>query len=83
MPQGSATANANNIIRITLPANSLVNFRTFALHFDAKIKNATGKRRLPNKIDSLIERVEVTFGGVQVSSGNNMYNVFKHAKDAL
>ena len=83
MPQGSATANANSIIRITLPANSLVNFRTFALHFDAEIKTATGEGRLPNKIDSLIERVEVTFGGVQVSSGNNMYNVFKHAKDAL
>jgi hypothetical protein len=83
MPQGSATANANNIIRITLPANSLVNFRTFALHFDAAMIGATGEGRLPNKIDSLIERVEVTFGGVQVSSGNNMYNVFKHAKDAL
>lgn len=82
-PQGSNTAKANNIIRITLPANSLVNFRTFALHFNAKITSATGEGRLPNKIDSLIERVEVAFGGVQVSAGNNMYNVLRHAKDAL
>jgi hypothetical protein len=82
-PQGSNSAKANNIIRITLPANSLVNFRTFALHFKAKIDSAVGEGRLPNKIDSLVERVEVTFGGVQVSAGNNMYNVLRHAKDAL
>ena len=82
-PQGSNTAKANNIIRITLPANSLVNFRSFALNFDAEIESANGQGRLPNKIDSLVERVEVTFGGVQVSAGNNMYNVFKHAKAPL
>ena len=82
-PQGSNSAKANNIIRITLPANSLVNFRTFALHFDAAITNAGCEGRISNKIDSLVERVEVTFGGVQVSAGNNMYNVLRHAKDAL
>lgn len=81
-PQGSNTASANNIIRITLPANSLVNFRTFALHFQAATANGT-HARLPNKIDSLIERVEVAFGGVQVAAGNNYYNVLRHAKDAL
>ena len=82
-PQGSNTASANNIIRITLPANSLVNFRTFSLNFNAAITNSAGVGRLPNKIDSLIERVEVTFGGVQVAAGNNYYNVLRHAKDAL
>ena len=81
-PQGSNTASANNIIRITLPANSLVNFRTFALHFNAAVAGGT-RGRLPNKIDSLIERVEVAFGGVQVAAGNNYYNVLRHAKDAL
>ena len=82
-PQGSNTAVANNIIRITLPANSLVNLRTFALHFNAGITAADSHGRLPNKIDSLIERVEVTFGGVQVAAGNNYYNVLRHAKDAV
>ena len=82
-PQGSDSAKANNIIRITLPANSLVNFRSFALHFDAGIESAGTEGRLPNKIDSLVERVEVAFGGVQVSAGNNMYNVLRHAKDAI
>ena len=85
-PQGSNRASANNIIRITLPANSLVNFRTFALHFDAAVAGVAADpaaARLPNKIDSLIERVEVAFGGVQVAAGNNYYNVLRHAKDAL
>ena len=81
-PQGSDSAKANNIIRITLPANSLVNFRSFALHFNASVTAST-HGRLPNKIDSLVERVEVAFGGVQVSAGNNMYNVLRHAKDAV
>ncbi len=81
-PQGSNSATANNIVRITLPANSLVNFRTFALHFKAAVTGGT-RGRLPNKIDSLIERVEVAFGGVQVAAGNNYYNVLRHAKDAI
>ena len=82
-PQGSNSAVANNIIRITLPANSLVNLRSFALHFNAAITSATGEGRLPNKIDSLIERIEVGFGGVMVSQGNNNYNLLRHVKDAL
>ena len=82
MPQGSSSASANNIIRITLPANSLVNLRSFALHFNAAMTGGT-TARLPNKIDSLVERVEVSVGGVQVSSGNNYYNVLCHAVQAL
>eukprot|EP00966_Prymnesium_polylepis_P222688 5151391-Prymnesium_polylepis.8 len=73
----------SNIIRITLPANALVNLRTFALHFNAAITSSGGHGRLPNKIDSLVDRVEVTFRGVQVSAGNNFYNVLRHAKGAL
>jgi hypothetical protein len=82
MPQGSNEAVANNIIRITLPANSLVNLRSFALHFSAAVTAGT-VGRLPNRIDSLVERVEVSVGGVQVSSGNNYYNVLCHAVAAL
>ena len=82
-PQGSNSAKANNIIRVTLPANAICDLRSFKLAFHAKIESAGGTGRLPNKIDSLVERVEVSFGGVQVSSGNNFYNVLRHAKDAL
>ena len=53
------------------------------MHFNATI-NANGMGgRLPAKIDTLIERVEVTAGGIQLSQGLNFYNVLRHAKDAL
>ena len=76
---------SNQIIRFSLPSNALLNTRTFALHFDAVCKGVAGgnKARLPAKIDTLIERVEITAGGVQISQGSNYYNVLRHAKDAL
>ena len=83
--QGSSSATANNIIRFNLPSNALLNMRTFALHFNATTAASpnTAGARLPNKIDSLIERVEVSVGGVQLSAGANYYNVLCHAKQAL
>lgn len=81
--QNNDTATANKILRFSLPANALLNMRSFALHFNAKT-TATGQgARLPAKIDTLIERVEVTAGGIQLSQGLNYYNVLRHAKDAL
>ena len=80
--QNNDTATANKIIRFSLPANALLNMRSFALHFNAKTNDGNGSR-LPAKIDSLIERVEVTAGGIQLSQGLNYYNVLRHAKDAL
>ena len=81
--QGSDTATANKIIRFSLPSNALLNMRSFTMHFNATI-NANGMGgRLPAKIDTLIERVEVTAGGIQLSQGLNFYNVLRHAKDAL
>ena len=80
--QNNDTATANKILRFSLPANALLNMRSFALHFNAKTNDGNGSR-LPAKIDSLIERVEVTAGGIQLSQGLNYYNVLRHAKDAL
>ena len=84
-PNGSDTAVANQIIRIALPQNSLVNLRSFALHFDAAITGAVGEGRLPNGvgIGSLIERCEITCGGVQIAAGSNFYNVLAIAKQAV
>ena len=80
---GSDSATANKIIRFSLPSNALLNMRSFALHFNAKTTENSAGARLPAKIDSLIERVEVTAGGIQLSQGLNLYNVLRHAKDAL
>ena len=79
---GADTATANKIIRFSLPSNALLNMRSFALHFNATTNDGNGAR-LPAKIDTLIERVEVTAGGIQLSQGLNMYNVLRHAKDAI
>ena len=84
-PNGSSEAVAGQIVRIALPQNSLVNFKSFAFHFDAAITGATAQGRLPPNvgIGSLIERVEVTCGGLQIAAGNNFYNVLAAAKQAV
>lgn len=81
--QGTNTASASKIIRFTLPSNALLNLRTFTLHFSATTAGSGAGARLPAKIDTLVDRVEVTAGGVQLSAGANFYNVLRHAKDAL
>ena len=83
--QGTNTASASKIIRFTLPSNALLNLRTFTLHFNATTAGSSSNSgaRLPAKIDTLVDRVEVTAGGVQLSAGANFYNVLRHAKDAL
>ena len=84
-PQNATTANPNSIVRFTLPSNALLNLRSFAFHFTATTSSSAGGSlaRLPDGIDSLVERVEVSCGGVQLSAGANYYNVLCHAKRAL
>ena len=82
-PQNSTTASANKIIRFTLPNNALLNTRSLALHFQATVNGTSAGGRLPKNIDSLIERYEVSCGGVQIAQGFNGYNVLRQAKDAL
>ncbi|MCP4189599.1 MAG: hypothetical protein GY768_03110 [Planctomycetaceae bacterium] len=85
-PQNSNEAVGNRIRRFTLPANSLLNLRSFKLWFACstetpanELGNGAGGR-LPAGIDRLIQRVEVTCGGVQLSAGSNYYNVLRQAK---
>lgn len=74
-----------SIIRFTLPSNALVDMHSFAFHFNAQTSDGTGTSgtvadRLPNDISTMINRVEVSIGGVAVSAGSNFYNVLCHAK---
>jgi hypothetical protein len=83
-PQNTTTATANKIIRFSLPSNALLNMRSLAFHFNASANEVASQGgRLPPKIESLIDRVELSAGGVQVAQGFNNMNVLKHAKDAL
>ena len=81
--QTGTSATASRILRFTLPSNSLLNMRSFSLNFCAGANGVAAQGgRLPAKIDSLVERYEVSIGGVQLSAGCNQYNVLRHAKDA-
>ena len=82
-PNNTGTATPSKILRFELPSNSLLNLRSLQLMFSASTTGATAGGRLPNKIDSLIERYALYAGGVLVSHGYNQYNVLRHAKDVL
>eukprot|EP00965_Chrysotila_dentata_P036338 1210274-Pleurochrysis_carterae.AAC.1 len=72
LPSGSTTATANQIITIDIPSNSIVHLKSFKVFFKATITGTTA--RLPADIHSLIERVEVSAGGVILSQGSNFFN---------
>ena len=79
--QGSNEGGSGRIIRFVLPSNAYVNMSSVKLMFNAAITGAFG--RLPNKTDSLIERVSVSVGGVMVQNSFSSYNLLRHAKDAI
>ena len=80
-PNNSSSATPSGISRFSLPENCLWNTRETVLHFNATTSGSGA--RLPAKIDSLVSSYRLSAGGVQLSSGNNLYNVMRHAKDAL
>ena len=80
---GGGSAGPNSLIRFSVPSNTLWDTRGTILSMDAKCTGTNTGGRLPPKIDSLINRVSISAGGVQLASGCNLYNVFRHAKDSL
>ncbi len=83
MPSGDNSGGNGKITRITLPANALLNTRSFKLFFRAECAAGATGGRLPADISTLVERVEVTAGGVQLSQGTNFYNTLVNAKAAV
>ena len=82
-PQNSSVASANKIIRFALPSNCLLNTKSLAFMFNASVAGTDAGGRLPADISCLIDRVELSSGGIQIAQGFNGYGVFKKAKDAL
>jgi len=81
---GSAAVTANKIIRFSLPSNCLLNTRGISFHFNADANSIASRGgRLPPDVSSLIERVELSSGGVQISQGMNGYNTFVHMKKGV
>lgn len=81
----SRNITPQSIIRVTLPSNALVEIPSLAFHFNMKSSGASGSAvsRLPNGIDQVLNRCEVSIGGVSVASGANFYSVLSKAKDLI
>lgn len=84
-PQGSDTASSQSTVRFDLPNNTLLDLKEVKFLFNAKTTGGVANRlaRLPNKISSLIERVSVSIGGVEVYSSHSAYNEVAHIKQIL
>ena len=78
------SGSANKIIRFELPSNVLINLKSARLMFNVTVTGgATSLGRLPDDTRSLIERMTIYAGGVQIQNGHNAYNVLAHAKKCL
>ena len=78
-----STATSSSIVSFDLPSNSILNLRSFKVFCRANAAKVTAAGgRLP-PIKDLIERVEVTMGGIVLSQGANFVNVLSEAKKAV
>ena len=84
-PINTVDALAGRKVSFALPSNALLNMRTLSLMFsaDANVGGSTAGGRLPPKIASLIDRVELSASGQMISQGFNGQNVLHHIKDAI
>lgn len=73
----------NSIVTLDLPANSLVDLRSLVLHMNVEISATAGDGiRLP-PLRELVERVEVSMGGIVLSQGANGINTFTALRDSV
>ena len=81
--QNQSTATSNSIVAFDLPSNAIINLRSFKMFFNANANQVAAQGgRLP-PVKDLIERVEVSMGGVVLSQGTNFTNVLSAAKRAI
>lgn len=84
---GSTTVSQNGIISVVLPTNSMVDLNSLAMFFKCDpvpSGNATGTTNpsciFPRFSTSLIERVQVSVGGVSVGNAPNMQSAISYLK---
>jgi hypothetical protein len=78
---GSSSAGPTQIVRFELPSNAIVDLRKFAFAFKCAVTGADAARL--SDANNIIERVSVTVGGTELSSGFGKYNVLHNIKKAL
>lgn len=82
------TATSSDVIVFDIPSNALVSLKSFKVFCNAATEGAdpTGTNkagaRLPPIMD-LIERIEISAGGITLSQGSTFSNVFLEAMKAL
>ena len=86
--QNKTSAKQNDIISFDLPSNAILNLRSLKVWCNASTSAASagsaansGARLCP--IDDLVERVEVSVGGVLLSQGTNFQNVLNEVKKSV
>ena len=75
LTSGSTSSGANDILRIRLPTNSLVDLRTFGFNADLSC-NAVS---FVGGTHTLVRRVGLVAGGVNINFQNNYWNQTAHA----
>ena len=83
--QNKSTAKQNDIISFDLPSNAILNLRSLKVWCNASANASTGAnsgaRLCP--MNDLVERVEVSVGGIVLSQGTNFVNVLGEVMTAL
>ena len=83
--QNKDSAKQNDIISFDLPSNAILNLRSLKVWCNASANASTGAnsgaRLCP--VNDLVERVEVSVGGIVLSQGTNFVNVLGEAMSAL
>ena len=75
--------SGGQIVRFSLPANTLLNFRSIRFLFNCTTTNGTDAGSIPASTSSFIDRLAMYAGGVLVQNGHQNYHVLRHAKYAL
>ena len=85
--QNKDSAKSADIISFDLPSNAILNLRSLKVWCNADCNGESGGSasagaRLP-PIDDLVERCEVSVGGIILSQGTNFQNVLNEAQKAV
>ena len=75
---GSSSVSSNSQIRITLPTNCLMDFKTSRLYFSVEVSGTNA--RLPAGIKSLFSRLTMSCGGSVIYQGSNFFNIQEYVR---
>ena len=83
--QGADTVNQNGVISLTLPTNAICDMKSLCMLFECEpvaraVPDAAGLAIYPRFTTSLIERIQVSVGGVAVGNAPNAQSAIAYLK---